>query len=127
MTKEEALKVLDTIPTIGEQVDALEIAIEALEQEPCEDCISRAEALMAIDFAWSENDDWDFRLNIERRIKKLPAVQPARPEGEWIPMQVSSGRDSWKCSICGRRARGKLINLPFCHCGADMRGDKDDE
>jgi hypothetical protein len=34
MTKEEALKVLDTIPTIGEQVDALEMAIEALEQEP---------------------------------------------------------------------------------------------
>lgn len=32
MTKEEALKVLDTIPTIGEQVDALEMAIKALEQ-----------------------------------------------------------------------------------------------
>ena len=30
MTKEEALKILDTIPTIGEQVDALEMAIEAL-------------------------------------------------------------------------------------------------
>ena len=34
MTKEEALKVLDTIPTIGEQVDALEMAIRALENEP---------------------------------------------------------------------------------------------
>ena len=34
MTKEEALKVLDTIPTIGEQVDALEIAIRALEEQP---------------------------------------------------------------------------------------------
>ena len=32
MTKEEALKILDTIPTIGEQVDALEMAINALEQ-----------------------------------------------------------------------------------------------
>ena len=32
MTKEEALKILDTIPTIGEQVDALEMAIEALER-----------------------------------------------------------------------------------------------
>lgn len=31
MTKEEALKILDTIPTIGEQVDALEMAIKALE------------------------------------------------------------------------------------------------
>lgn len=31
MTKDEAIKILDTIPTIGEQVDALEMAIEALE------------------------------------------------------------------------------------------------
>lgn len=48
-----------------------------------------------------------------------------RSQGEWIPMIVSSGRDSWKCSVCGRRARGKLSNLPFCHCGADMRGSKE--
>ena len=33
MTIDEALKVLDTIPTIGEQVDALEMAIEALEKQ----------------------------------------------------------------------------------------------
>lgn len=32
MTRGEALKILDTIPTIGEQVDALEMAIKALEQ-----------------------------------------------------------------------------------------------
>lgn len=31
MTREEVLQILDTIPTIGEQVDALEMAIEALE------------------------------------------------------------------------------------------------
>jgi len=33
MTKDEAFKILDTIPTIGEQVDALEMAIKALEQQ----------------------------------------------------------------------------------------------
>ena len=33
MTNEEALAILDTIPTIGEQVDALEMAIEALQKE----------------------------------------------------------------------------------------------
>ena len=32
MTRAEALQILDTIPTIGEQVDALEMAISALEQ-----------------------------------------------------------------------------------------------
>ena len=34
MTNEEALKILDTIPTISEQVDALEMAIKALETIP---------------------------------------------------------------------------------------------
>lgn len=33
MTKEEALKILDTIPTIGDQIDALEMAIKALEEQ----------------------------------------------------------------------------------------------
>lgn len=32
MTNEEAIAILDTIPTIGEQVDALEMAIEALQE-----------------------------------------------------------------------------------------------
>ena len=48
MTIDEALKVLDAIPTIGEQVDALEMAIEALEQQPCNDAISRQAAIDAI-------------------------------------------------------------------------------
>ena len=34
MTKEEALKILDWIPTKGDEVDALEMAIEALEKKP---------------------------------------------------------------------------------------------
>ena len=42
--------------------------------------------------------------------------------GRWLPVIVSSGRDSWKCSLCGRRARGKIENLPYCHCGAKMEG-----
>lgn len=54
-------------------------------------------------------------------IDVAPTVEPHRMCGRWIPKQVSSGRDSWQCSVCGRRARGKLKNLPFCHCGADMR------
>lgn len=37
MSEEEALQILDTIPTIGNQVDALEMAIDALEkQKPME-------------------------------------------------------------------------------------------
>ena len=44
MKNEEALEILDLIPTIGEQVDALEMAIKALERmsyltdRPCSAC-----------------------------------------------------------------------------------------
>lgn len=44
MTREEAIQILDTIPTIGEEVDALEMAIKALENighlkdRPCSVC-----------------------------------------------------------------------------------------
>lgn len=71
-------------------------------------------------------------LNIKERSEKdfmdlCREVDRGRRTGIWIPMTVSGGRDSWKCSICGRRARGKLENLPYCHCGAKMKGaDKDD-
>jgi hypothetical protein len=45
MTREEALQILDTIPTISEQVDALEMAIQALSQEPCRDMEEIAEIM----------------------------------------------------------------------------------
>lgn len=41
MTRQEALQILDTIPTIGEQVDALEMAIEALESKDWIPCSER--------------------------------------------------------------------------------------
>ena len=57
-------------------------------------------------------------------ILKVPSADVVeRKKGKWMPMKVSSGRDAWQCSVCGRRARGKTKNLPFCHCGAEMEVD----
>ena len=54
-------------------------------------------------------------------IKNLPAADVAEVKhGKWIKATVSSGRESWECSVCHRRARGKKKNLPYCHCGAKM-------
>lgn len=62
MTREEALQLLDTIPTIGEQVDALEMAISALEQEPLENI--RAEIASHIGGCGFLNDGLDVALRI---------------------------------------------------------------
>ena len=54
-------------------------------------------------------------------------------KGTWNKEQTIYGWDgkSYQCSVCGRSVHLDTevedINLdyPFCHCGADMRGDND--
>ena len=54
-------------------------------------------------------------------IDKIPAADVVEVKhGKWVKATVSSGRESWECSVCHRRARGKKKNLPYCHCGAKM-------
>lgn len=53
-------------------------------------------------------------------VDVLPLFNSMITVGKWIPVEVSGGRESWRCSVCGRHARGKTKNLPYCHCGAKM-------
>lgn len=82
MTREEALQILDTIPTIGEQEDALELAIEALSAEPCEDCISREYILSKAHCCRDDlADDEPCCVDVDD-IKEAPSVQPKPIECE---------------------------------------------
>jgi hypothetical protein len=62
------------------------------------------------------------------RIEMLPSVQPERKTGHWIA--ITSRNNTYKCSVCGRLlvnitdGKNKVAkNYPYCHCGADMRGE----
>ena len=62
-------------------------------------------------------------------IKQLPSAQPERIKGHWIEIALSN--HTYKCSVCGRLlvniTDGKnnvAKNYPYCHCGADMRGEQ---
>lgn len=50
-----------------------------------------------------------------------------RPLGKWI--NLIDIKNLYKCSICGRTIGlchdETLSDYPFCHCGADMRGEKE--
>lgn len=145
MTKDEALKVLDTIPTIGEQVDALEMAIEALkqepcdnatlkdifcmgceykEQEPCEDCISR-EAVEEI--TWKEpsyTDALNVLAEVRDKVRQLPPVTPQPKTSRWIRFkEFEHGYYHLKCSECGQywSVDGHAKTFKYCfNCGAKM-------
>jgi DNA-directed RNA polymerase subunit RPC12/RpoP len=83
----------------------------------------------AIDYlretGWLQNHD-----RILTESKMVPPVQPERIKGHWI--EITSINHNYKCSVCGRLlvniTDGKnnvIKHYPYCHCGADMRGNED--
>ena len=74
---------------------------------------------------------------IEEFIDNAPTVEPERPQGEWIYEGVYHDEnnpidsDMYQCSICKRSILTTLTRpadlFPFCHCGADMRGEEHDK
>lgn len=97
MTREEAIAdIRDNIkPVVGGK--SLDIAIKALEQEPCEDDISR-QAVLEMAYDMSEIDGEHFTepwmvIDVED-IQKLPSVNPQEPK--WIPIKTRPLTDKEK-------------------------------
>ena len=95
------------------------------------DLISREAVLNEVS-RWRGYLDDDMIYRIQIGMKRLPSVEPERKTGRWIPQD--NNKISWtastavyyypKCSVCGLCA----AYTNFCpHCGADMRGEQDDE
>ena len=108
--------------------EALENYIKILEQQPCEDCISRDAVMSALFDLWEPteyNDEDEFLEWLENSIKRLPSVTPSRPRGKWIYKNdnklIASDMGYWQCSNC---EEGKLLyESAYCpNCGADMKG-----
>lgn len=103
---------------------------EAPTIESCEDAISRERIKKDI-------SEWCTDLNDPKTLVKddvmliidnAPTVQPSRPKGEW----VKDEEGCTICSLCGcpdeiNGITGEPMESNFCgECGADMRGDNDD-
>lgn len=113
-------------------VEALNMAIEALEQESCEDAISRQAVLDYIDEMPSELTA-DGRRMIRRRTLEeyisdtLPPVQPKQRVGMWIEEEDFFGDIGYKCSICNEvfttiEYEPNDSTMNYCpNCGAKMQ------
>lgn len=83
MTKEQAIEILEKEKAYmlshggDRQAEALEVAIKALEQEPCEDAVSRAEVVDELNRlgrnAFKDDTDYD---NFFALLDSLPSVTP---------------------------------------------------
>lgn len=84
MTREEAIRCLDVysstngsgLCTDKQHYEAKQMAIKALEQEPCDDCISRQAVLDCLTV--TKLKQFDFVLRAREEIKKLPPVNPQK-------------------------------------------------
>jgi len=107
-------------------IEALEMgikAIKALEQEPCEDAVSRQ---YLIDIA-TEDGAYDYVSAQE--IANAPSVNPQPKTGHWISHYDEDAKEGWyECNRCHTE---RAFNTDFCpDCGARMvepqeRSDKE--
>ena len=126
MTREEIDKIasdyLNDCESESDMLDVFEVAKEALEQEPCEDVISR-QAVMDCFKKWQPymaTRLWDF----EQELSALQSVTSQPKTGHWInaypdiepnPMFMYA-----ICSVCNFK-QSISIKLNFCpNCGLKM-------
>lgn len=84
MTREKAIEVLwrtDRLGVFDETHEAIELAIQALEIETCENAISRQTAIEAI---WDGTNMDIYTSEVKEILEGLPPVQP-KTKTEWIP------------------------------------------
>lgn len=144
MDIDRALEVLDQIPTIGEQVDALELAIEALKESVKEYTPTDDNAVLIVphNICLKGREMVELRFKKPRRnlwVKRDALRDISVPKGEW---EKTTGGLRVRCSNCNAapvtriiETRGKetaqadwcfsnrVSNIfKYCpKCGADMR------
>lgn len=139
MTIGEAIKILNTDHLAECEVDAerfnkaYNMAIKALEQQPCEDCISRQAVLDAMNtydkFGYTETGcfvrepegDYVPYIHYDDVIKCIKNAQPVTPKektGHWIERKLPMMIHDWKCDQCRMVTNERTYYCP--NCGARM-------
>ena len=131
MKREEAIEILNNTAFFGrsqEDIDnAIDMAIEALKQEPCEDCISRQAAIRLAEQGQIQGFMWQIQ-----KLIGLPPVQPKQKTGHWIESEYGNmiTTHRYYCSECGGKHTDPNTGewrevfdykYPYCPlCGAKM-------
>lgn len=103
----------------GEAIEMLKNAVEMCKQ-PCEDCISREQAKVAIRDRFK---DLPSRVEINTILNDLPSVKPQPKVRRWVMTEEMQGgiKETWyECSECGW---SNALRIPrrFCpNCGCKM-------
>lgn len=114
MSKDEAIKELtELLPEefLSEYTDAIKMGIEALKQEPCEDCVSRNAVLDLV-------ADYDLSMGqVVKSIHALPPVTQLPKMGHWEKDEYGNIH----CTFCGCNALYEKIHYPDDYFGKVVR------
>lgn len=136
MTREEAINYLERSMAIGEDDgsrhhnEVLEFTIKTLEQEPCEDCVSRkAVDHLCFEFLRANSDD---NIAFYEHFRDLPSVTPIRKKARWIFTKTNFDRHGCtvECSFCYKKwktydeIRWEKENKYCPNCGAEMESEE---
>lgn len=70
--------------------------------------------------------EYTFEAAFQKTVCDNKLYCPSRPQGKWIIIDDTE-KFIAKCSVCGRIEDSRMIkDYPFCHCGADMRGNNNE-
>lgn len=101
-------------------IEACEMAIKALEQDPCVDCISRDEAIRVAEQGQIQGYEWQFK-----KLCNLPPVTPQPKVGQWNRVVDKAGHCVWECDKCGWQQR---FNTNYCpDCGAKKQEEEEND
>lgn len=152
MTREEAIEVLKLVdenascddclyyaqmedcPTDEDCIirKAIEMAIQALSQEPCDDAISRADAqteiMMSKSLVSFDRDIWIKTKDAVQIIRDLPSVTQKSKTGHWLRITTINPKEFCnRCSECGYE-QFYAERYKFCpNCGAEMVESQESE
>ena len=147
MTRENAIlhmilrreELKHSVGDLDEDIKAFDMAIEALEQRPCEDAISRQAAIDAIENTKAamatDGEIYVAKINAEMNIQQLPPVSVAENVGRWKECEDNTSfvrqipRRWLECSNCGWSCDlGYKSRYKYCpNCGKKMIGPQESE
>lgn len=104
---------------------------ELLEQEPCEDCVSRkAVNMLSIDLVYVTGDKADFLCKFWTGLDALPPVTPKAKTGHWImkhrsysEMKYLTGTDEMGIEHTVKKYESYEIDEPYCSECGKLAGD----
>ena len=113
---ERVEKIMAVTPNDWKRYEEHKLILELLEQEPCDDCISRQAVLDVWRTSYSDNREENEEIQYKKIAFELPPVTPQPKTGHWIHFASSDD-----CSECGW-STGKYISpSKYCpNCGAIM-------